>query len=1216
MSSKSPTKIVCIAVRRLKSTRTNSSTFFTFRLCFAATTKTLSNAAIAESLWHNAATYPGYHTMEDSKPEPPSVDRTADKDFPADGSPAPGAERGARFPPGTPITAVFQPTQLLAGRFKVIRFVARGGMGEVYEAEDEELHERVAVKTARFENQQTTHDIERFRREIQLARKVTHPNVCRTFDVFRHGLHSADTPQTQVLIVSMEWLAGETLDKRIRGGGRFSAAEALPLIAQLCAGLGAAHQVGVVHRDFKSSNVMLVRSPAGTGSSEKGRSETTRAVITDFGLAHALEYEGGTLTRFGDIVGTPAYMAPEQIDGGEITPATDIYALGVVIYEMLTGLLPFSADTPLATAMRRLSHSAPSPRVHVPDLDPKWETVVAQCLERAPEERFASIEDVAKALRGEEVSATRSAEPLSNANAVKWFERWRVPTAIAAIVLALAGIGVFELRHRASENALDKTKDKAQAVSSGARKSIAVLGFQNLSGRKDADSLGSILADSLWSQVDTGQVRFIPPERVDEMKQNLGMGNVANILTKDQIAAIRKFLGADIVVTGAYTVTGATDHPTVQWNIHLLNAEDGESLGSVAQSGNEADLNALVVHSGRLVRQQLGITLSAAEEARMDASLSSNADAMREFSEAREKLRAFDVLAATKLLERSVEADPQFAQAHSALAESWDALGFESKAAEEAKKALDASSGLSSEARTRATGQYYAATRDWTKAIQAYAQLWTQYRDEPEYGLLLANTQIRAGKAADALTTITQVRGQRLPAGTRAQADLVEAAARENLEQYKDELTAAMSAAQKAQSLGANLLLARARISQCVAQVRLGEAEAGRTLCEEAKKINLAAGDQLGAARATNAVANAYYYAGNYAAAEPLYREALSIAQTIGDAYDEAGALNNLANVQSMRGDHAAAQKTYEQAIAVARDRNELGDVALAQQNLAIELDATGEHAQAGEMFQAALKSSRDLSDKNLEAHILNSKCATSLGTGALAEARKSCEGSLKIRRETNDRSGIGQTLVSFGSVQVQQGDLEGARSSLEESLSALESVSAKNDAAWARISLADLALEQRKADDAAKYAGDAATELAAEKDPGGEAEARGKLARAMLARGDAAGAREQSDKATVLAEQSGDHGIKLDAAIVAALVDAKSGKADAALKALTAAQKDARASGMVQIDYDARLALGETQMASGRTNDGRATLRRLAQEAKAHGFALTAQKALAASQS
>jgi eukaryotic-like serine/threonine-protein kinase len=1154
--------------------------------------------------------------MEDCKPEPPSVDRTADKDFPADGSPVTGAEGAAQFPPGTPITAVFQPNQLLAGRFKIIRFVARGGMGEVYEAEDEELHESVAVKTARFENQQTTRDIERFRREIQLARKVTHPNVCRTFDVFRHALHSADTPQTQVLIVSMEWLAGETLDKRIRGGGRLSAAEALPLVEQMCAGLGAAHRVGVVHRDFKSSNVMLVKSPSGTGSGEERRSETIRAVITDFGLAHALEYEGGTLTRFGDIVGTPAYMAPEQIDGGAITPATDIYALGVVIYEMLTGLLPFSADTPLATAMKRLNHSAPSPRMYVPDLDPKWETVVARCLERAPEARFASTDDVAKALRGEAVSATGSAAPLSSASEAKWFERWRVPTAIAAIVLALAGIGVVELRHRASENAPEKNKDTtAPQVAPGTRKSIAVLGFQNLSGRKDADSLGTILADSLWSQLDTGQVRFIPPERVDEMKQNLGMGNVANILTKDQIAAIRKFLGADIVVTGAYTVTGATDHPTVQWNIHLLNAEDGESLGSVAQSGTEADLNALVVHSGRLVRQQLGITLSAAEEARMDASLSSNADAMRDFSEAREKLRAFDVLAATKLLERSVDADPQFAQAHSALAESWDALGFESKAAEEAKKALDAAKSLSGEARARANGQYYAAIRDWPKAIQQYAQLWAEYRDEPDYGLLLANTQIRAGKAADALTTIAQVRSQPLPAGVRAQADLAEAHANGDLADYKQELKVATSAAETAQALGANLLLARARILQCFAQVNLGDAEKARPLCEEAKKINLSAGDELGAARATNDMANAYYYAGNYAAAEPLYQEALSIAQTIGDAYDEAGALNNLANVQSGRGDHATAVKTYERAIAVARERNDLGDVALAQQNLAPELDATGDHVRAQEMLDAALKSSRDLGDKNLEARILNSKCATSLGAGALAEARKSCEGSLKIRRETNDRAGIGQTLVSFGNVQMQQGDLDGARNSLEESLSALESVSAKNDAAWTRVSLANLTLEQRKLDDAAKYAGDAATELAAEKDPGGEAEARGTLARAMLALGNLAGAREQSDKAMQLAQQSGDHGAKLDTAIVVALVDAKSGKADAALKALDAAQKDARASGMVQIEYDARLALGETQIASGHTSDGRATLRRLAQEAKSHGSALTVQKALVASQ-
>jgi tetratricopeptide (TPR) repeat protein/tRNA A-37 threonylcarbamoyl transferase component Bud32 len=1172
--------------------------------------------------------------MEERKPESPSGDHTADTGAPAgDDLTSPALSALSPIPPGTPVTAVFQPTQLLAGRFQVIRFVARGGMGEVYEAQDEELNERVAVKTARFETTQTSHEIERFRREIQLARKVTHPNVCRTFDVFRHGVSQSGSSRSQILIVSMELLSGETLAQRIRDRGRFQAAEALPLVEQMCAGLAAAHRVGVIHRDFKSSNVMLVKSTASAAGGEQSQSQTFRAVITDFGLAHAEEVEGGTLTRLGDIVGTPAYMAPEQIDGGAITPATDIYALGIVIYEMLTGLLPFSADTPLATAMKRLSHVAPSPRLHVPDLDPRWEAVVARCLERAPERRFASTDDVVRALRGESV-ATATPSPgaaggageirsdsaaratASTLAAMTRIERWRFPLAIVAMVLVLAAFGIFEIRRRAAEREAEKRgQAAAQQPGTGARKSIAVLGFQNLSGRKDADSLGDILADSLWSQLDTGQVRFIPPSRVEEMKQNFGVESQSNALSQHQIAAIRTFLGADILVTGSYTVTAAADHAGIQWNIHLLNAADGESLGSVAQSGSEADLNALVVHSGRLLRRQLGITLSAAEEARMDASLSTNADAMRDFSEARERLRAFDVLAATKLLEKAIEADPQFAQAHSALAESWDALGFESKAAEEAKKALDSAAGLSTEARARASGQYYAATRDWTKAIQQYAQLWTEYRDEPEYGLLLANTQIRAGKSSDALTTIAQLRSQPIPAGTRAQADLAEARAHGDLADYKQELSVATSAADTAKSLGANVLLARARILQCFAEINLGDAEKARPLCEEAKQINLSAGDQLGAARATNDIGNAYYYAGNYAAAEPLYREALSIAQTIGDAYDEAGALNNLANSQSERRDHSASQKTYEQAIAVARQRNELGDVALAQQNLATELYATGDNNRAKETLEAALKTARELRDRNLQARILNNQCAWAVDAGALLEARNRCEDSLKIRREINDRANIGKTLANFGNVQLQQADLDEARTSLEESLSSLESVSAKNDAAYTRIFLSHLALEQGKPDDAAKYADNATTEFAADKDADGEAGSRVMWAHALLASGNVAGAREQSDKASQLAQQSGDRETKLDAAIAAARVDAQSGKADAALRALAFAQKEAHEGGMIQIEYDARLALGETQIASGHKNEGRATLRQLATDAKAHGFKLSVQKALAASQ-
>ena len=291
-------------------------------------------------------------------------------------------------------TASFSPDDLLAGRFKVMRFIARGGMGEVYEAEDQELNERVALKTVRFEMAHREHAIERFKREIQLARKVTHPNVCRTFDVFRHADDNDSDGSRETLIVSMELLSGETLEHRIRRKGRLSPEEALPLLEQMAEGLHCAHQAGVIHRDFKSSNVMLSASAPSASS--------IRTVITDFGLAHAVVSTGESLTGSLDVLGTPAYMAPEQLEGGKITPATDIYTLGIVIYEMLTGKLPFSGDSALSTALKRLSMPAPSPRLLVPELESRWESTVMRCLARAPEDRFSNTRDVVRALHGEE----------------------------------------------------------------------------------------------------------------------------------------------------------------------------------------------------------------------------------------------------------------------------------------------------------------------------------------------------------------------------------------------------------------------------------------------------------------------------------------------------------------------------------------------------------------------------------------------------------------------------------------------------------------------------------------------------------------------------------------------------------------------------------------------------------------------------------------------
>ena len=293
----------------------------------------------------------------------------------------------ADTPPDTSLPA----GEVLAGRYRILRLIGRGGMGEVYEAEDLELHASIALKVVRPEIAAQREILDRFKREVHLARQVTHPNVCRIFDL---GHHSGG-PAARITFLTMEMLSGETLADRVARTGAITTAEALPMVLQLIAGLTAAHRAGIIHRDFKSGNVILAGDSAGNAGGAG-----LQAKIMDFGLARAMS-GGEHVTIAGRLVGTPAYMAPEQIEGGEITAATDIYALGVVMYEMVTGVLPFTGESAWIVATKRLREPPPSPRAHVPDLDRRWEAAILRCLERNPAARFQNAGEIGAALRGE-----------------------------------------------------------------------------------------------------------------------------------------------------------------------------------------------------------------------------------------------------------------------------------------------------------------------------------------------------------------------------------------------------------------------------------------------------------------------------------------------------------------------------------------------------------------------------------------------------------------------------------------------------------------------------------------------------------------------------------------------------------------------------------------------------------------------------------------------
>ena len=315
---------------------------------------------------------------------------------------------------------VFQEGQTVAGRYQILRYINCGGMGEVYEARDLdlELTDPVALKTLLPAIADDESMITRFKREIALCRQIAHPNVCKVYDLARHEGEGGRS----VLFLTMEFLDGETLEAKLQRRGAMTEVEALPLLQQMSAALDASHEAGVIHRDFKPSNVMLV--PSGDGQ---------RIAVTDFGLARRfVAPEGTTATISKVVVGTLDYMAPELLTGSIGTFASDIYALGMVAYKMMTGSLPFAADTPMARAIMRTNRAVPSPRTLAPGLDANWERAIVCALDINPVKRFAHAGRFLEALRGDPVELTLKLPPMTR----------RKVAITAATVLALVGAAI------------------------------------------------------------------------------------------------------------------------------------------------------------------------------------------------------------------------------------------------------------------------------------------------------------------------------------------------------------------------------------------------------------------------------------------------------------------------------------------------------------------------------------------------------------------------------------------------------------------------------------------------------------------------------------------------------------------------------------------------------------------------------------------------------
>ena len=427
-----------------------------------------------------------------------------------------------------------------------------------------------------------------------------------------------------------------------------------------------------------------------------------------------------------------------------------------------------------------------------------------------------------------------------------------------AIALALAALGIWGWRATHHSTSGASTSAASAPLARATRRSIAVLGFRNLSGRPEEGWLSTAIAEMLSTELVAGEkLRLVSGEDVARTKLDLPLADT-DTLSRNTLARLHKVLDSDWIVLGSYTALVGQPGTRIRLDVHLQDTSAGETIADVAVVGSEADLFDLVSQAGSELRKKLGVeAVSPVEAVSVRAASPSNREAARLYSEGLARLRVFDALAARDLLEGAITADPKYSLAHSALAEAWSRLGYDKRAQEEARQAYDLAANLSREERFVVEGRYRDIDHEYDKAIEIYRSLFVLFPDNLDYGLKLAAVQVRGGKGHDALATVESLRKLMPPASELPLIDLQEAAAWEEMGDFKHQEQPLARAVESARAQGSRLILAEARDHQCWLFTYLAQPQNAVAACREARDIYAAAGDGNGEANSLADWANA-----------------------------------------------------------------------------------------------------------------------------------------------------------------------------------------------------------------------------------------------------------------------------------------------------------------------------------------------------------------------